>query len=84
MRRLTVMVSLALILVAQAAAACPVCFGDPNSPMTKGMNSAIIFLLGIVGFIWVAFAALFFTFWRKARALRRHREQFHLLSGGLR
>ena len=72
------------IFFGNAAMACPVCFGDPNSPMSKGTNSAIWFLLAIVAFVQAGFIALFVTFWRRARELRRRRESFHLLEGGAR
>ena len=76
--------TMVMILAAKAAAACPVCFGDPNSPMTKGTDNAVWFLLGVIGFVQIGFVALFVTFWRRARALRRHRESFQLLEGGAR
>jgi Na+/proline symporter len=77
-------VVLCLVFIANAAYACPVCFGDPSAPSAKGMNAAIWFLLGMVGFVQIGFVALFITFWRRARALRMRRESFHVLEGGLR
>jgi len=73
-----------MFLVAQTAHACPTCYGDPNSPMTKGSNNAILFMLGVIGFVQVAFVGLFITFWRRARALRRRRESLRLIDGGAR
>jgi hypothetical protein len=73
-----------IVSVATAANACPVCFGDPTAPSAKGMNNAIWFLLAMVGFIQIGFGALFVTFWRRARALRRRRESFQVLDGGVR
>ena len=72
-----------IVLAAQVASACPTCYGDPGSPMTKGSNNAILFMLGIIGFVQVGFIGLFVTFWRRARALRRRRESLRLLDGGL-
>ena len=72
------------MLFAGVANACPVCFGDPSAPSAKGMNAAIWFLLGMVGFIQAGFAALFVTFWRRARALRQRKESFQLIDGGAR
>lgn len=69
---------------ATAANACPVCFGDPSAPSAKGMNAAIWFLLAMVAFVQAGFVALFVTFWRRSRALRRRRESLQLLHGGLR
>ncbi len=75
--------ALATILVAQSAMACPVCFGDPSSPLTKGASNGILFLLAIVGLVQIGFVALFVSFWRRARAMRRVREQFHVIEGGV-
>ena len=71
-----------VVLAAQVAAACPTCYGDPNSPLTKGSDNAILFMLGIIGFVQVGFIGLFVTFWRRARALRRRRESLRVIDGG--
>ena len=73
-----------LLFVAQSAFACPVCFGDPSSPLTKGATNAVWFLLGVIGFVQIGLIALFVTFWRRARARNKFREQFHLIEGGVR
>lgn len=77
------LIGMASALVAQSAMACPVCFGDPSSPLTKGAANAIWFLIGIVALVQIGFIALFLSFWRRARAMRRVREQFHLIEGGV-
>jgi len=77
------MLAMLTTLFASAASACPVCFGDPNSPMTKGASNGILFLLGIVGFVQLGFVALFFSFWRRAKAHRKFKEQFHVVKGGV-
>ena len=59
--------------------ACPVCFGNPDSPMTKGTSNGVLFLLGIVGLVQLGFVALFWSFWRRARALKKFKEQFHIV-----
>jgi hypothetical protein len=71
------------MLFASAANACPVCFGGPSS-LSKGMDSAILFLLTVVGLVQLGFVALFWSFWRRAKELRRKRESFHLIEGGVR
>jgi heme/copper-type cytochrome/quinol oxidase subunit 2 len=83
-RTLPLIVVLVALLVPQVASACPVCFGDPNSAMTKGTSSGILFMLGIVGAVQLGFVALFYSFWRRARELRRRRESFRVLEGGAR
>jgi len=72
-----------VIFAASPAFSCPVCFGGPSAG-GQGMNAAIFFLLSIVGFVQLGFVALFFTFWRRSRELRRKRESFRLLEGGIR
>jgi hypothetical protein len=78
-RSATIVIVLLTLTIAQSLLACPVCFGDPNSPMTKGTNNAIWFLLSVVGVVQIGFVALFFTFWKRARDQRR---RFRLLEGG--
>ncbi len=63
--------------------ACPVCFGGANS-ISKGMDAAIWFLIAVLVFVQIGFVALFWSFWQRAKALRRRREQFHLIEGGAR
>ncbi len=75
--------AVAAMLVAQSAMACPVCFGDPSSPLTKGASNGILFLLAIVALVQIGFVALFVGFWRRARAMRRVREQLHVIEGGV-
>jgi heme/copper-type cytochrome/quinol oxidase subunit 2 len=77
-----VMIAIVLLLAPAILSACPVCYGAPNSPMTKSSNNAIIFMLGIIGFVQVGFVAMFWSFWRRAKELRRRRESFRLLDGG--
>jgi hypothetical protein len=77
-----VVIAIAVSLLPSILSACPVCYGAPNSPMTKSSNNAIMFMLGVVGFVQVGFIALFWTFWRRAKELRRRRESFHVLDGG--
>jgi hypothetical protein len=77
-----VVIAICMLLVPSILSACPVCYGAPDSPMTKSSNNAIMFLLGVVGFVQVGFIALFWSFWRRAKELRRRRESFAVLDGG--
>jgi hypothetical protein len=81
--RVAALAILVMLALPQLATACPVCFGGAGS-VSKGMDSAIWFLLGTVAFVQIGFVALFWSFWRRGRALRRRREQFHLIEGGVR
>ena len=63
MKRLTLLFSILLFnLQNKSVIACAVCFGDPNSKMTQGMNGAIFVLLGFIGFLLVSFGIFFLNF----------------------
>lgn len=66
--------TVAFLIVAwwsDSAFACPVCAGDPSSPMTAGMNGAIGTLLVITGVVLSTFVGFFLFLWRRARAAKR-------------
>ena len=47
------------------AAACSVCFGDANAPMTKSVEMGVWFLLGTVLLVEAAFGIFFFVYLRR-------------------
>ena len=67
----TVLTVLALLAVTLAAPrvswACPVCFGDPNSPMAIGASWGILLLLGITAGVLSAFAGFFLYLMKRSR-----------------
>ena len=57
------------ILVSPAVSqACAVCFGDPKSPMTKGLNSALFVMIGVTYVVIIGGLAMFIR-----RAIRSRR-----------
>jgi hypothetical protein len=60
---------LALFLLAGAAEAlaCAVCYGAPGDPMTKGMNLAILTLLGVTAGVLAGFVAFFVYLMKRSR-----------------
>ena len=82
-RRALVLTTLMLSasLVPDLALACGVCYGDPDSPMTEGMNNGILVLLGFVGIVQVGFVALFWNFRKRAKEHTR-KDDFRLIAGG--
>lgn len=60
---------MAISTVARDAWACPVCFGDPNSPMVHAMNWAILLLLGITGGVLTGFAAFIVYLFKRSRMM---------------
>ena len=77
-----VLIVIAILLIPTVLSACPVCYGAPDSPMTKSSNNAILFMIGVIGFVQIGFIAMFWSFWRRAKAMRRLKESFRLLDGG--
>ncbi|HEY2092921.1 MAG TPA: hypothetical protein VGJ81_13620 [Thermoanaerobaculia bacterium] len=82
MRTRAALIAVILIACATLATACPVCYGTAQTPLTKGTNNGILFLLGIVGSVQVGFVALFIGFWKRTKALQQRREQFQIIEGG--
>ncbi len=76
----------ALIVVAvlgavEPAMACPVCWGQSDSPMAQGMNNGIFFLLGIIGTVQIGFVALFVSFRRRGKEIQERRDSFEVING---
>lgn len=71
------------LLLPQAASACAVCFGDPDSAMTAGVNNGILVLLGCIAVVQVGFLALFVSIRNRSKRLERQREQFSIINGGV-
>ena len=51
--------------------ACPVCFGDPSSPLTQSAKWGVLFLLVVVVCVLAAIASVAVVWSRRARALAR-------------
>ena len=66
---LAILVGLVTLSSAQPALACSVCFGDPNSAMTQGVQAGMLVLLGVIGVILTLLAALMIFWMRRAAQL---------------
>lgn len=44
------------VLWAQPVLGCAVCFGDPESPMARGVSAGVVVLIGVVGFVLMGIA----------------------------
>ena len=42
------LVAAPLLLAPRLAGACAVCFGDPDSPASRGLTVAVLFLVGVI------------------------------------
>lgn len=65
-------VALAALLASRGSAtACPICFGDPNSPLTKSAEMGVWFLLAVIVLVEVGFGVFFLVYLRRrAREFR--------------
>jgi hypothetical protein len=53
-----------------SASACSVCYGEPDSPMTRGLTWAIVVLAAIVGVVLAGVAMFFVHVNRRADGLQ--------------
>ena len=49
--------------------ACAVCFGQSDSPLAKGTNMGIFFMLGITFFVLAGFGSFIFYLIRRQRTV---------------
>jgi len=61
------LITMLLAAVPRALLACPVCFGQNDSPLALGINYGILAMLGFIGSVLLAFAAFFIYLMRRAR-----------------
>ena len=55
----------AWLAAAGSAAACPICFGDPNSPITKSAEMGVWFLLAVILLVEAGFGVFFVVYLRR-------------------
>lgn len=87
-RRVGIIAGLAAVVLAlvlpQIASACATCFGAPDAPMTKGMNNAILMLIGVVGMVYVGIGKVALDFRRRSKRLaekEKHKPLLRLIRG---
>ena len=59
----------------QLSWACPVCFGNPNSPMAIGASWGILLLLGVTAGVLSAFAGFFLYLMKRSRMVPGERNE---------
>lgn len=71
---------------AGSASACQICFGDPNSPITKSAEMGVWFLLAVILLVEAGFGVFFLVYLRQ-RARGFHdptaRPALHVVTKGL-
>jgi hypothetical protein len=61
-----ILIALSVLLVPRAALACPVCFGQNDSPAAQAMNLGILAMLIIVAGVLASFASFVIYLVRRA------------------
>jgi maltodextrin utilization protein YvdJ len=59
--------TLAAVAAPRAALACPVCFGQSDSPMAWAVNMGIVAMLVVTGGVLAGFASFFIYLMRRER-----------------
>ena len=62
-----ILITLTIVAVPRAVLACPVCFGQSDSPMAAGVNMAVFFMLGVTGSVLAGFAGFIIYLMRRAK-----------------
>jgi hypothetical protein len=68
-RQKAALFTVGLVAAPRAALACPVCFGQSDSPLAWGVNMGVFVMLGLVAVVLSAFAAFFIYLMRRARLM---------------
>lgn len=71
----TLLVALMVLAAPSAALACPVCFGQNDSPMGNAVKAGVILMLVLVGVVLAGFAAFIVQLNRRAREFAAQTEQ---------
>ena len=61
------LITLCMLAAPRAALACPVCFGQNDSPMARAANLSIVAMLVVVAGVLAGFASFFIHLMRRAR-----------------
>lgn len=72
----------ALLLAPRAAGACAVCFGDPDSPASKGLTAAVLFLVGVIVAVLAGVALFAISMLRRTERQHGHGSRSAAPTGG--
>tara|TARA_Y100000780_G_scaffold15311_1_gene12938 strand:+ start:391 stop:615 length:225 start_codon:yes stop_codon:yes gene_type:complete len=65
-----------IILFSSILFPCAVCYGNPDSPMSHGMNMGVITLLAFIGFILFMVLFSIFSISIRTKKLLIHKEKY--------
>ncbi len=70
-RVFTIVIGILISTFPNISYGCAVCYGDPQAPMTAGLNQAIFFLLGVIGFILSIVLSVGIYFFRRGKTINK-------------
>jgi len=65
-----------IILFSSVLFPCAVCYGNPDSPLTHGMNMGVLTLMGFIGFILCMVLFSIFSISARTKKLLTHKEKY--------
>ena len=65
-----------IILFSDVLFPCAVCYGNPDSPMSHGMNMGVLTLLGFIGFILCMVLFSIFSISNRTKKLLIHKDKY--------
>jgi hypothetical protein len=72
---MTCVTAAVLVLTPSESLACPICFGDPDSPVVRGANWAVVTLLGVTGGVMSGFVGFIFHLMKRSRQAWGHESE---------
>jgi hypothetical protein len=76
--RRSIAIVVSVFAVPRAVLACPVCFGQTDSPLAGAMDLGVLVLLGVVGAVLAAFGAFIVHLNRRAAASAEAVQESHV------
>ena len=65
-----------IILFLSVLFPCAVCYGNPESPMSHGMNMGVLTLMGFIGFILCIIAYSIISISQKTKILKIYKDKY--------
>ena len=72
---MTCVTAAVLVLTPSESLACPICFGDPDSPAVQGATWAVVTLLGVTGGVLSGFVGFIFHLMKRSRQALGHESE---------
>ena len=72
---MTCVTAAVLVLTPSESLACPICFGDLDSPAVQGATWAVVTLLGVTGGVLSGFVGFIFHLMKRSRQALGHESE---------